>query len=383
MKKEEEIIRLMQERLSEAEAPVDASIWEAVQQQLPSAQPAGAASGGSGLSGLSATAKWVVGILSAVIPAAAVVYFVAVSDDDAAKAADDTVVVESKSATEQEQTDASGVSSPEKETEEAESTEKEPDTPAVTEANSAQSDRTPKRQQVQAIHSDPAADTITIERVEEQPGSPLIRGAGEQGETANQSATETNSTPSSGVQESTSATAALPEPQITVETEDRESLLYRFSAAAPKGAGYSYSWMINGEVFAEGAQVYHQFDREGIYALQLRAYRGAEIEKELNRELEVYLPARLELPNVFTPNGDGVNDRLTLGNGSRKVVIERMVVYDSNGREVFSQYGDGPGWDGTGVSGNELPEGNYILVLQAVSERGQPFNERQVVRLER
>lgn len=380
MKKEEEIIRLMQERLQEAEAPVDASVWEAVLQQLPSA-PAGGASGSTGFSGLTATAKWAIGLLTAVIPAAAIVYFVATGDDDAAKAADATVIMEPEAIPSENDASTSGVLSPEKEPGKKPEPSSEPEEAQSDHPNSA-AIAEPSRERVQAINSDPVADTITIERVEEQSGSPLIRGAEEP---------EVSPSHDPSVQHSSTGTSApedereeaLPEPTISVETEDRESLIYRFSASAPGDEGYNYSWLIDGEVIADGAQVYHQFDREGVYELQLRAYRNGTKEKELNRELEVYLPARLELPNVFTPNGDGVNDRLTLGNGSRKVVIEQMIVYDSNGREVFSQYGEGPGWNGADISGNELPEGNYILVLRAVSERGQPFNERQVVRLER
>jgi len=68
----------------------------------------------------------------------------------------------------------------------------------------------------------------------------------------------------------------------------------------------------------------------------------------------------LALPNVFTPNGDGFNDRLVI-KGLRKG--SSLLIYDRQGREVFSSNDYGHDWDGTDKQGQDLPEGTYWYVL--------------------
>jgi gliding motility-associated-like protein len=70
----------------------------------------------------------------------------------------------------------------------------------------------------------------------------------------------------------------------------------------------------------------------------------------------------LKVPNTFTPNNDGIND---------KWVIEALKGYPSCRVEVFNRYGQlvyeskgyGSAWDGK-MNGKELPFGTYYYVIQ-------------------
>lgn len=68
----------------------------------------------------------------------------------------------------------------------------------------------------------------------------------------------------------------------------------------------------------------------------------------------------LEIPNVFTPNGDGINDELII-KGLRNGSLLR--IYNRTGREVFGSTDYRQNWDGTDPSGRKLPEGTYWYVL--------------------
>jgi len=80
----------------------------------------------------------------------------------------------------------------------------------------------------------------------------------------------------------------------------------------------------------------------------------------------------MNLPNVFTPNGDGVNDyffpRDLLTSGA---TMFKMEVYNRWGEEVFStESTDGQGWDGR-FNGTPQPEGVYIYVIDVSFKNGK------------
>ncbi len=79
----------------------------------------------------------------------------------------------------------------------------------------------------------------------------------------------------------------------------------------------------------------------------------------------------LELPNVFTPNGDNQND---LWLPRTKEVIEIDIsIFSRWGESVFHYSGaaqDFPGWDGA-----DVPEGTYYAVVKARSDQGRTIEE--------
>jgi gliding motility-associated-like protein len=68
-----------------------------------------------------------------------------------------------------------------------------------------------------------------------------------------------------------------------------------------------------------------------------------------------------EIPNTFTPNGDGVNDRWEIRNLDRYpgAVVE---VYNTMGALVYRSSGYSQPWDGT-HAGRQLPAGTYYYVV--------------------
>lgn len=67
------------------------------------------------------------------------------------------------------------------------------------------------------------------------------------------------------------------------------------------------------------------------------------------------------LPNVLTPNGDGVNDRLNLGDHLNEV---DLYVYDRWGVEVYAEKDYQNEWYGTNKEGVDLPVGVYYYVVE-------------------
>lgn len=90
------------------------------------------------------------------------------------------------------------------------------------------------------------------------------------------------------------------------------------------------------------------------------------------------------LPNVFSPNADGVNDylRVFAGESVREVRVFR--VYDRWGGQVYdgAQDASGKGWDGTS-GGQPLPAGVYAVFFEVVFLDGLSLQGSQGVTLVR
>lgn len=80
----------------------------------------------------------------------------------------------------------------------------------------------------------------------------------------------------------------------------------------------------------------------------------------------------VDVPNIFTPNNDGVNDyffpRRMLSKG---VVSFKMSIYNRWGQQVYETTNiDGQGWDGA-LNGVQQPDGVYVYVIDAEFKDGQ------------
>jgi gliding motility-associated-like protein len=84
-------------------------------------------------------------------------------------------------------------------------------------------------------------------------------------------------------------------------------------------------------------------------------------------EIEVRKDCYVDMPNSFTPNGDGVNDyffpRQFLSEG---VAGFKMAIFNRWGQKVFeTENADGRGWDGR-FNSKEQPAGVYIYQIEVV-----------------
>ncbi|WP_250427426.1 T9SS type B sorting domain-containing protein [Pontibacter ruber] len=72
---------------------------------------------------------------------------------------------------------------------------------------------------------------------------------------------------------------------------------------------------------------------------------------------------KLDIPNGFTPNGDGINDRWVLKNLSLLYPNCKVTVYNRWGSLVFEAVGYKTEWDGT-HNGKRLPDGTYYCIIE-------------------
>ncbi len=101
-------------------------------------------------------------------------------------------------------------------------------------------------------------------------------------------------------------------------------------------------------------------DQSGIYTVTVTSSDNCEASR--SALIEVKSIPEVEVVDIFTPNGDGVNDYLIIDNltAFQPVVL---TIYNRYGDEVFTTNDYQNDWDGK-FKGKVLPEGTYYYILK-------------------
>lgn len=90
--------------------------------------------------------------------------------------------------------------------------------------------------------------------------------------------------------------------------------------------------------------------------------------------------SKLEFPNAFTPNGDGINDVFKAKEGYKSIVRFRALVCNRWGRKVHEWHDPADGWDGR-IGSAEAPDGAYYLNVEARGADGRNYHIKKTINL--
>lgn len=89
--------------------------------------------------------------------------------------------------------------------------------------------------------------------------------------------------------------------------------------------------------------------------------------------IKVFDKSKIILPNAFSPNSDGINDRFGL-TVEGVVNLDKFSIYNRNGNLVFTTKNILDYWDGT-IDGNKAPIGTYYWLVNARDNENRPIKE--------
>lgn len=81
------------------------------------------------------------------------------------------------------------------------------------------------------------------------------------------------------------------------------------------------------------------------------------------------------LPNTFTPNGDGTNDYFSVT--SSGLTNYSLVVLDKSNKRIWQTTDPNAKWDGIGMDGEKVPNGEYIYFVAADGPNGEKVAKYQ------
>ena len=90
--------------------------------------------------------------------------------------------------------------------------------------------------------------------------------------------------------------------------------------------------------------------------------------------------SKLEMPNAFSPNGDGINDMYKAKSGYQSLVEFHAYIFNRWGQKLYEWTNPADGWDGT-YNGKYVKEGVYYVLVKAKGADGRKYNIKRDVNL--
>lgn len=119
-----------------------------------------------------------------------------------------------------------------------------------------------------------------------------------------------------------------------------------------------YTWKLNGLTISNSQSSSIEVSATGTQKLELTVTKGKETLQSI-QIIDAKKSASVSIPNIFTPNQDGVNDVFRIEEGFNQLSVR---ILDQNYKELHSWVGEYGFWDGTYPDGSMAPNGVYFYI---------------------
>lgn len=144
--------------------------------------------------------------------------------------------------------------------------------------------------------------------------------------------------------------------------------------------GYTYIWNFDNGATSTTENASTVYTGMGTYTITLIAVNISGCKDTASVIVVVDEVSALEVPNVFSPNGDGENDLF------RPVVAKSLtefnaVIYDRWGLKLYEWNDENGGWDGRTKNGKQAPDGTYFYIVSGKGVDGAQYEKPGCVQL--
>jgi len=139
-----------------------------------------------------------------------------------------------------------------------------------------------------------------------------------------------------------------------------------FSFVNGSNGATTYKWDFGDNTTGTVANATHQYQLPGNYTVTLHAINELGCEDTAVRQFMMVIPDKvLVIPNVFSPNGDGINDTWEIA-GLRGATNCSVQIFNRWGQQVYNSHEYNVPWDGT-WKGKPLPVGTFYYIIKTVT----------------
>ena len=121
------------------------------------------------------------------------------------------------------------------------------------------------------------------------------------------------------------------------------------------------------------------FDESGRFTVSLFVHSSSGEGSEPVATITVSIAdSFLEMPNAFSPNGDGINDIYKAKANHKSIVEFHAYIFNRWGKKIFEWTDINSGWDGT-YHGKQVKDGAYYVLVKARGADGTAYNIKRDV----
>lgn len=142
-----------------------------------------------------------------------------------------------------------------------------------------------------------------------------------------------------------------------------------------------YYWVFGDNTSSEALSPTHKFEKPGTYSVVCTMFEsGNDCPAKDSLVFEVQHDGEIIIPELFSPNGDGVNDQFFVRGYLQTLNLQ---IFNRHGRLVKTLRSPDATWNGRNEEGRKLSQGEYSYKLQAELSVCKNLEKEGVIQLVR
>lgn len=138
--------------------------------------------------------------------------------------------------------------------------------------------------------------------------------------------------------------------------------------------GVNYVWQFGTGDSSTVVNPVYIYTPLGSFTACLIADNGAGCSDTACSVIDVFINSVFVIPNVFTPNGDNINDVFAVQGKGLKTMDAN--IFNRWGEKEYEWHTTNGGWDGRTSSGVPAPDGTYFFMIKATGIDGKEYEEK-------
>ncbi len=141
---------------------------------------------------------------------------------------------------------------------------------------------------------------------------------------------------------------------------------------------FNYKWELCNSLISTNTNVSISLKDTGICCIKLISYNLPCVDS-ITKCIKVYTVPLINIPNVFTPNGDGKNEIFKITSSGLKSLT--CVIFDRWGLKMYEWDAINGYWDGKAKSGSAAPDGTYFYIVTYTDQLDKTTTEKGYLNL--